>query len=603
MKKLLIWGISVLMLAACANKKEESPPNIVLLLADDLGYGDLGTYGHPTIRTPNLDALASKGVKFTSFYTGSPACTASRYALLTGRYPVHSGFSWVLNPGSSRGIHPNEITLAEGLKQMGYATGAFGKWHLGTAKKAYMPLQNGFDEYFGLPYSNDMIPPKWPSIPLIEGNDTLEFDPDQAQLTRRYTERAISFINKNKGQPFFCYLPYAMPHVPLYPGAAFAGKSARGLYGDVVEEIDWSIGAIMETLKRNGLSENTLVFFTSDNGPWIIKDEKGGTSGLLRDGKGSTWEGGMRVPGIAYMEGKTAKSKVVQTPVSTLDLYTSFLKMSGFEFSENHQVNGRDIRPLFFDEKSETEKAPYFFYGPNHLHAVRKGPWKLHVRTSSQTGKDYFDGKIPLLFNLDADPSEQYDLAEQHPVIVKELTKEIETQNSFVKSHKNFFQIDREKEQFMHLALEKAVELKNAPQRNPKRSAALTDGFLEPPDAFHRLPGWQGTNFAAVVDLGATTEVKSIGIGFLQAPRSWVFLPSNISFQMSVDGKQFTDAQHFTNKPPSPNAKAQTKYFTQDNLSIKTRYIKITAENRHCPEWHTGEGENCWLFADEIIVN
>ncbi len=265
-------------------------PNIIILFADDMGYGDMTNTGHPTIHTPNLDRMAANGMKLTNFYSGSPACTASRYALLTGKYPIRSGFDWVLYPKSKRGIHAKEMTIAEGLKSVGYATACFGKWHLGSTQKEYLPLQNGFDEYLGLPYSNDMRPPKWESIPLLAGNDTLELDPDQSKLTQRYTERAVDFITQNNKKPFFLYLPYATPHVPLYASKDFENSSKRGKYGDAIEEIDWSVGEILKTLKAQGLAENTLVFFTSDNGPWIIKDLKGGSSGLFRDGKGSTWK-------------------------------------------------------------------------------------------------------------------------------------------------------------------------------------------------------------------------------------------------------------------------------------------------------------------------
>ena len=289
--------------AACAPQEvavADQKPNVVIIFCDDLGYGDLTSYGHPTIKTPHLDRMVAEGMKFTNFYSGSPACTASRYALLTGRYPVRSGFGWVLVPSSPRGMHPLELTLAEGLKNAGYQTAMFGKWHLGVTKSDYMPLQNGFDEFLGLPYSNDMIPPKWKDIPLIEGNDTLEFNPDQTQLTRLYTERAVDFISRKKDDPFFLYLPYAMPHVPLMPGSEFT-ESERGKYGNVVEEIDWGVGQVLEALKAQGIEKNTLVFFTSDNGPWIIKKEKGGSAGLLRDGKGSTWEGGMRGTGYCLV--------------------------------------------------------------------------------------------------------------------------------------------------------------------------------------------------------------------------------------------------------------------------------------------------------------
>ncbi len=416
-------------------------PNIVLLFCDDLGYGDLGVYGHPTIRTPNLDRMAAEGMKFTNFYSGSPACTASRYALLTGRYPIRSGFSWVLYPDSERGIHPEEMTLAEGLQQAGYRTACFGKWHLGSTKREYLPLQNGFDEYLGLPYSNDMIPPIHPDIALLQGNDTLEMNPDQRTLTRRYTKQAQAFIQRNKGRPFFLYLPYAMPHLPLHPGEAFAGKSLRGTYGDVVEEIDWSAGEIMKLLDKLGLSENTLVFFTSDNGPWIIKNEEGGSAGLLRDGKGSTWEGGMRAPAIARWPGIIEGGSAQMGRACTLDLFATALELAGVPVPTDRAVDGRNITPLLKGEiPDKVDSAPFFYYGPHELHAVRKGPWKLHLRTSSQTGIQHFGGKAPLLFNLDIDPSEQYDLADAQPERVKELLAVAEAHKKAVEREGTYYE-------------------------------------------------------------------------------------------------------------------------------------------------------------------
>ncbi|MCB9304261.1 MAG: sulfatase [Lewinellaceae bacterium] len=419
-------------------------PNIVILFSDDLGYGDLSAYGHPTIRTPNLDRMAAEGMKFTNFYSGSPACSASRYALLTGRFPVRSGFDWVLYPKSERCIHPREWTLAEGLKQAGYATACYGKWHLGTTKKEYLPLQNGFDEYVGLPYSNDMLPPQHPPIALMEGNDTLQLNPDQTQLTALYTARAKAFIRKHKKEPFFVYLPYAMPHVPLHPGEKFAGRSPRGAYGDVVEEIDWSAGEILELLKAEGLDKNTLVFFTSDNGPWIIKNELGGSAGLLRDGKGSTWEGGMREPGIAWWPGTIEAGALQLQPASTLDLYTTCLALAGQGPPEDgRSVDGRDISSLLLGEMdSSLLDNPYFYYGPHELQAVRKGAWKLHIITSSQTGRDYFNGKLPLLFNLETDPSEQYDLSDARPDMVQELMAEIEQHKKAVAAEGSFWGVE-----------------------------------------------------------------------------------------------------------------------------------------------------------------
>ncbi len=423
------------------------PPNIIILFADDMGYGDAGVYGHPTIRTPNLDRMAAEGMKFTSFYAASPACTASRYSLLTGRYPVLSGFRWVLRPDSERGLHPEEITIAKALKSKGYATGIYGKWHLGTADLAYLPLQHGFDEYIGLPYSNDMLPPGWPDIPFIAGNDTIDFNPDQSKLTELYTEKAIEFIRQHKDQPFFVYVPYAMPHVPLYPGSRFQGTSRRGVYGDVIEELDWSAGRFMDVLKEEGLAENTLLFFTSDNGPWIIKDEEGGSSGLLRDGKGSTWEGGMRVPALAWWPGSIPEGSINYFQTSTLDLFTTSLGLAGAEIPTDRIIDGRDIRPYLFDENPEmVEEKPFFYYGSpeNVIFAVRKGPWKLHVQTYSQTGIDYFDGELPLLFHLDHDPSEQYNLASEFPEIIEELKNEIERQKRRVEIQPDFFTLEEQ---------------------------------------------------------------------------------------------------------------------------------------------------------------
>ena len=416
------------------------PPNIIILFCDDLGYGDLGVNGHPTIETPNLDRMALAGRRLTNFYSASPACTASRYALLTGKYPGRSGFDWVLYPKSERGIHPKEITLAESLKQVGYATACYGKWHLGSTKKEYLPLQNGFDEYVGLPYSNDMRPPKWPDIPLLEGNDTLELNPDQRKLTALYTQRSIQFIEKNKNSPFFVYLPYAMPHVPLYASEKFHGQSERGLYGDVVEEIDWSVGEILKTLENNGIDKNTLLFFTSDHGPWIIKNLEGGSSGLFRDGKGSTWEGGVRVPAIAYWPGQIPGGSVNRTAVSTIDLFATFNKLAGVNLPSDHFVDGINHKAAFVENEGKENVRFLFFYGlSNEVMAVRKGPWKLHIKTYSQTGIDYFEGQLPLLFNLLEDPSETQDVAEQHPELVRELQLAIKKHKEEVRYTASFF--------------------------------------------------------------------------------------------------------------------------------------------------------------------
>lgn len=589
-----------------SNEIKNTSPNIIILFADDLGYGDLGVYGHPTIRTPNLDAMATNGMKFTNFYSGSPACTASRYALLTGRYPIRSGFQWVLYPNSSRGIHANEYTLAEGMKDAGYVTACFGKWHLGTTKKEYLPLQNGFDEYFGLPYSNDMIPPLWNDIPLIEGNDTISYNPDQKTLTKQYTERAIDFITKHSRDPFFIYVPYAMPHLPLHPGEEFEGKSLRGTYGDVVEELDWSVGNILNALKINNLSKNTLVIFVSDNGPWIIKNEEGGSSGLLRDGKGSTWEGGMRVPMIAHWEGKISPTILNTQPTSTLDLYTSLLKLVGQNIPKETVYDGKDISNLFLGKNNEVAvEQPFFFYGPKKLHAIRKGKWKLHVHTSSQTKRQYFEGKTPLLFNLNEDPSEQYDLAEEFPDIVNELLQEIESHKNDIKSQPDFFQKERLASRKEHLAFEKKVTLKNPPHPNYYNTNTLTDGFTEGADRFRTLMGFEGDNLEAIIDLEKEETIKEIKIGFLQNQPSWIFFPKKVEFFASADGKDFFKLDTYDVSVPQRDKMSGVFYFsTNIKSTYTTRYIKVIAHNQgKCPEDHDGAGKDCWIFADEIIVN
>ncbi|MEG1545026.1 MAG: sulfatase [Tannerellaceae bacterium] len=407
---------------SAASKKAVGQPNIILIYCDDLGYGDLGVTGHPQIHTPNIDRMALDGVRFSNYYSASPASTASRYAMMTGKYPARSGFEWVLGPKSEKGIHPNEITQAEALKSKGYKTAIYGKWHLGSTKQAFMPLQNGFDEYVGFPYSNDMIPPKFQNIALLCGNDTIEMNPDQSKLTELYTQKAITFITKNKKEKFFIYLPYAMPHVPLHPGKRFASQSKRGAYGDVVEEIDWYVGEILSTLKKEKLDKNTLVWFISDNGPWIIKDEEGGSAGLFRDGKGSTWEGGVRVPCIAYLPGQIVP-QVNDKIVTAMDVYATNLWLGDYQLPENHVTDGVNIASyLAYPNAAEKKDTPYFYFGlSNRLFAVREGKWKLHMKTYSQTGVEYFSGKLPLLFNVEVDPSEKKDLSKQYPEIVKHL--------------------------------------------------------------------------------------------------------------------------------------------------------------------------------------
>ncbi len=420
-------------------------PNFVVIFADDLGYGDLGVYGHPTIRTPNLDRMATEGIRFTQFYAAAPVCTPSRAALLTGRLPIRSGMTSdvarVLFPDSANGLPAEEITIAEALKDQGYASVAIGKWHLGHHPE-FLPHNNGFDSYFGIPYSNDMdqvvesADPRQPfweprieywNVPLMRDAEVVERPADQRTITRRYTEEAIAFIRENRDEPFFVYLAHSLPHVPLFTSEAFAGRSARGLYGDVIEEIDWSTGQVIDTLRELEIEDETLVIFMSDNGPWLLFDTHGGSAGLLRDGKGSTWDGGMRVPAIAWWPGRIPAGRVETDVASTLDVFPTVLALAGAEVPTDRIIDGNNLLPVLEGEANPHAEAPFFFYRGQRLYAVRKGPWKAHFMTESayKADTEYMEQDPPLLINLDADPSEQYDVAHEHPEIIAELTAEV----------------------------------------------------------------------------------------------------------------------------------------------------------------------------------
>lgn len=412
-------------------------PNIVIIYADDLGYGDLGCYGSPVIRTPNLDRMAAEGLRFTDFYSGAEVCTPSRAALLTGRYPIRSGMSSpkrVLFQNSKGGLPSNEITIAEALKRKNYATMHIGKWHLGIHEGS-RPLDQGFDHSFGLPYSNDMdgrpdlpkgssgspTPPAdgW-NVALLRDGEVIEKPAVQTTLTKRYTEEAVKFITAHKDKPFFLYMPHTFPHVPMFASEAFKGKSRAGIYGDAVEELDWSVGQVLETLRKQGLAENTFVFFSSDNGPWLIMGDQGGSAGPLRDGKGSTWEGGMRVPGIAWMPGRIKPGATTQI-ASVLDLFPTITALSGAALPAGVTYDGRDLKPVIFDRGVLPER-PFFYYRGTDVFACRMGEWKAHFRT--QPG--YGPGKMelhepPQLFHLGRDPSENRNVAADHPDVIARM--------------------------------------------------------------------------------------------------------------------------------------------------------------------------------------
>ena len=438
--KFLLSMVAAVSLSNLTFAAKAESPNIVVIFCDDLGYGDLSCFGHPTIKTPNLDRMAAEGVRLTQFYSASPVCTPSRAALMTGRLPIRSGMCSdkrrVLFPNSGGGIPASEVTLAEGVKKQGYATACVGKWHLGHLPQ-FLPTNNGFDSYFGIPYSNDMdrvndAPrgresfwnPKieyW-NVPLMRDLEILERPADQTTITRRYAEQAVSFIKKNKDEKFFLYLPHSLPHVPLFRSKWFEGKSLRGLYGDVIEEIDWSVGQVLQTLRDLKLDDNTIVWFTSDNGPWLTFNDHGGTAGLLREGKGTTWDGGMREPSICWWPGTIPAGQVSAELGTTMDIYVTSLALAGAELEEDRIVDGYDLTESL-EGKARSPREIVYYYRGTKLMALRKGPWKAHFATQeSYTGNNKrIEHDPPVLYNLEVDPSEKWDVAEHHPEVIAEI--------------------------------------------------------------------------------------------------------------------------------------------------------------------------------------
>ncbi len=412
-------------------------PNFIIIYADDLGYADIGSFGAKGYQTPNLDRMATEGIRLTNFYVAQAVCSASRAALLTGCYSNRVGIQGALNHTAQYGINTNEMTIAEVLKQRGYATAIYGKWHLGHLKQ-FLPTHHGFDEYFGLPYSNDMWPnhPQqknfYPELPLIEGDQVAKLNPDQSQLTTWYTEHAVSFIERNKDKPFFLYVPHTMPHVPLHVSAKFKGKTARGLYGDVIAELDWSVGQILDALKRAKLDDDTLVIFTSDNGPWMSYGNHAGSPGPFRESKGTAFEGGVREPFVARWPGHIPKGAVGHLPAMTIDLLPTLARLAGAPVSTERIIDGRDMWPLLANQRNA--QAPHdalYFYWGKELHAIRSGKWKLHLphpyQSFDQAGNDGAAGKyvrkeIELsLFDLEKDAGETTNVAARNPAVVKKL--------------------------------------------------------------------------------------------------------------------------------------------------------------------------------------
>jgi arylsulfatase A-like enzyme len=459
-----LWAATVFLAVLAAAKAQDArpavssrPPNVVIIFIDDMGYADVGPFGATAYKTPHLDKMAAEGRIFTDFHSATAVCSASRAALMTGCYPERVSILGALNATARHGINADEVTLAELCRSRGYATAIFGKWHLGH-HRPFLPLQHGFDEYFGLPYSNDMWPyssgttdltpnvtrrSNHPDLPLIEGNAVIDAAvgaDDQTHLTTWYTEHAVDFIDRNKSRPFFLYVPHAMVHVPLFVSEKFRGKSGAGLFGDVVMEVDWSVGQILEALRRNGLDDNTLVIFTADNGPWLTFGNHGGSAGPLREGKGTMFEGGYRVPCVMRWPGKIPAGSKCDELATTLDLFPTVARLIGAEVTQGRVIDGKDIWPLMAGEPGAVSPHDVFYcYYNRELRAVRDRRWKLFFPHRSNTlsgrpgGRDGVPAKYDQievghwLFDLQNDVGETTDVAAEHPDVVARLEQHAET--------------------------------------------------------------------------------------------------------------------------------------------------------------------------------
>lgn len=441
-----------------AQNSDKAKPNVIVIFTDDQGYGDLSSFGHPNIRTPNLDKMVDEGQKWTNFYVAASVCTPSRAGLITGRYPIRSGMASdvhrVLFPDSKGGLPAEEITIAEQVKKAGYQTAMIGKWHLGHHEQ-YLPTNHGFDYYYGIPYSNDMdqsednpqrgnyingyfefaddhIPIEYYNVPLMRNTEIIERPADQNTITRRFTEESISFIEKHHDQPFFLLLAHSLPHIPLFASEEFIGRSDAGLYGDVIEEIDHGVGLIIDKLNELEIAERTLVVFTSDNGPWLVFKTHGGSAGLLRAGKGTTWEGGMRVPAIFWWPG-SINPEIVTDIGSTMDIFTTVSHLAGVPIPDDRIVDGVNLTPVLMSDGESPRKEMLFYRGAT-VYAARKDNFKAHFIIEGAYGQ--FEAKqvleTPLLYDLSTDPGEKYDIAENYPEIIAEIKEMVKRHQQYL---------------------------------------------------------------------------------------------------------------------------------------------------------------------------
>ena len=629
-----------LALTSCSNKPDL--PNIIIIFTDDQGYGDVGCYGAVGFETPNLDAMAEDGIRFTDFYVSQAVCSASRASLMTGSYSERVGVQGALLPWDLKGLDPKTETIAKMLKRQGYTNAVFGKWHLGHTEK-YLPLQNGFDEYAGLICSNDMWPVDYDGKPLTgkkrsyyptmffwEGNEPIakiETLQDQGSITTQITDRAVDFIHRNKNNPFFLYLPHSMPHQPIAVSEKFAGKSELGLYGDVMMEIDWSVGKILKSLQENGIDQNTLVIFASDNGPALNFGKWGGSAGPLREGKGTMWEGGARVPCIMRWPEKIKPNQVISNIAGTIDILPTISEIVG-EKEIKDKIDGVSIMPILDGVPGVNPRNELFYYYGEKLFAVRKGNWKLvfpHEHRSYvnvEPGENlhpgpYGKGTAGLeLYDLKYDIGETTDLAAQFPEIVKDLEKlgesaratlgdklidriGSEAYTTICGSPPSLVKLD-------HSAIEKKLTLVNNAHKKYSGESidALVNGLGGTTN--FRDASWQGfeaEDVVATIDLGKVQKVKSIEARFLQDQVVWIFLPQKVEIEHSIDGHNFESLYEYY---PNNEFSFIQKIFEYkaEPKDLESRFIRVKGLNLNkCPDYHPGAGRPCWVFSDEILIN
>ena len=638
MRKLLL--LFSLALMGCAQRSDL--PNIIIIFTDDQGYGDVGCYGADGFETPNLDQMAKDGIRFTDFYVSQAVCSASRASLMTGSYSERVGVQGALLPWDLNGLDPKTETIAKLLKRHGYTNGIFGKWHLGHMEK-YLPLQNGFDEYAGLICSNDMWPVDYDGNPLInkkrsyyptmsfwDGNEPknpIETFENQGQLTTLITDRAVDFIKRNKDNPFFLYVPHPMPHQPIAVSEKFAGKSELGLYGDVMMEIDWSVGEILKTLKENSIDENTLVIFASDNGPALNFGKWGGSAGPLREGKGTMWEGGARVPCIMRWPEKISQNQNISKIAGTIDIFPTIAEIVG-EREIRNKIDGVSLMTILNGEPNANPRDELFYYYGENLIAVRKGNWKLvfpHEHRSYinvEPGKNLHPGPYGKgiagleLYDLEYDIGETTDLAAQFPEVVKDLEKLSESARTTLgdkltdrvgsEAYTTICGVRPSIVKLNHSAIAKKIMLvNNAHEKYSGENVnALVNGVGGTLN--FRDVSWQGfeaEDMVATIDLGQIQKVNSIEARFLQDQVVWIFLPQKVEIEHSLDGQHFESIyEYYPNNDFS--LKQDIFHYKAMPENLKTRYIRVNGMNLNiCPDYHPGAGGPSWVFTDEIVIN